>query len=206
MSASAATYFYDSTVHVTARLGATDTNRTVSIYAQPAGGVRTLLRTGRVTASGTLTASYVAARSTTFTAAFSRDAKYEARIVTRSIGVHAKVSATISGYYASRKVGSESYRLYHPAARLAAAITVAPDKSGQCVALQAQEYLDNAWRAASVSDCGALNKSSKGSGYLTLTHAVLDRYYRVRADYVRSSKDTSNLSAASGWLSFIVEK
>jgi hypothetical protein len=35
---------------------------------------------------------------------------------------------------------------------------------------------------------------------------VLDLYYRVRADYVRSSKDTSNLSTASGWLSFIVEK
>jgi hypothetical protein len=100
VSTSAATYAYDSTVHVTARLGATDTNRAVSIYAQPAGGVRTLVRTGRVTASGTLTASYVAAHSTTFTAVFSGDAKYEARVVTRSVGVHAKVSATISGYYA----------------------------------------------------------------------------------------------------------
>ena len=89
---------------------------------------------------------------------------------------------------------------------MAAAITVAPDKSGQCVALQAQEYVDNAWRAASVGDCGALNKSSKASGYLTLTRGVLGRYYRFRTDYLRSSKDTSNLSTASDWLSFIVEK
>jgi hypothetical protein len=54
--------------------------------------------------------------------------------------------------------------------------------------------------------CGALNKSSKATGYLTLTHAVPGRYYRVRADYLRSGKDASNLSTASGWLSFIVEK
>lgn len=37
-----------------------------------------------------------------------------------------------------------------------------------------------------------------------LTHATLGARYRIRTDYVRASKDTSNLSNDSPWQCFIV--
>jgi len=51
-----------------------------------------------------------------------------------------------------------------------------------------------------------LEHIEQGSGYLTVNQADLGYPYRVRADYFRSSTDTSNLNAVSGWLYFMVEK
>jgi YVTN family beta-propeller protein len=202
----AMTFAYDSTVQVTAHLGTTDTNRTVSIYAQPVGGAKKLLKTGKVSSSGTLAVSYAAAHSTTFSEVFTGDAKYAAKTITHAVTVSAKVTPTISGYYQSKKTGSETYRYYHRTAHLNVAVTVAPDKSGQCVELQVQEYYQGAWRANVTTGCAALNSSSKVSGYLTLNDADLNYYYRIRANYIHSASDTSNLSTDSGWLYFMVEK
>jgi YVTN family beta-propeller protein len=201
----AVTFAYDSTIHVTAHLGTTATNRTVSIYAQPTGGAKKLLKTGKVSSSGTLTVSYVAAHSTTFSEVFSGDAKYAAKTVTHTVTVSAKVSPTISGYYASKKIGSQTYRLYHDTAHLNVAVTVAPDKSGQCVELQIQEFFEGSWQTSQITSCGTLNSSSKVSGFLRLSSGIRFLQFRIRADYVRSSGDTSNLSTDSGWLYFMVE-
>jgi hypothetical protein len=112
----------------------------------------------------------------------------------------------VSGYYASTKAGSTTYRLYHRSGRVTAAIAVAPGKPGECVKLEVQEYYRGAWHAKGTTGCTTLNSSSRASAYLAAKNASLGYHYRVRADYVRSSKDTSNLSADSGWQYFIVEK
>lgn len=206
LSTGAASVNYGSTIHVAAHLGPTYTNRTVSIYAQPAGGSRKLLETGTVNASGNLAVSYVALHSTTFSAVFTGDTVFAPKTVTRAVGVRAKVSMGLSGYYASTKVGSITYRLYHRSGRVTVAITVAPSKSGQCVKLEVQEYYKSAWHANAITSCGILNSSSKVTRYMAVNSANLGYHYRVRADYVRSSKDTSNLSADSGWQYYMVEK
>ena len=45
-----------------------------------------------------------------------------------------------------------------------------------------------------------------GSWALAISQAHLNSPYRIRADYIRSSTDTSNLSNDSGWQYFIVVK
>jgi hypothetical protein len=58
----------------------------------------------------------------------------------------------------------------------------------------------------SFDGCGHLNSSSKGAWALTISQAHLNSPYRIRADYIRSSADTSNLSSDSGWQYFLVAK
>jgi DNA-binding beta-propeller fold protein YncE len=206
LSTGSSKFTYEPTVHVTAHLGTTDTNRTVSIYAQPfSTKSKTLLKTGKVDSSGNLTVSYKAAHSTTFSAVFSGDSQYRPTTVTRVIYVRANVSETLSGYYASRRIGGITYRLFHRHARMHVHVTVRPNKSGQCLKFELQEHYLGAWHGATTR-CGTLDSSSKISVTVGLTHANLGYHYRIRADYIRSSKDTTNLSNDSAWRYFIVKR
>jgi hypothetical protein len=83
--------------------------------------------------------------------------------------------------------------------------TVAPNKAGQCVRYQAQQYYSGAWHTLTTSDCYALDSASKGTAELSLTNAV-DKKFRMRAEYVHSAHDNSSLSTWGGWLYFTVRK
>ena len=206
LTATPGTAVYEPTVRLTAHLGTTNTNRTVSIYAKPFGGnARFLVASGTVNSAGNLTASFLAKHSATYSAVFSGDARYSPRTVTVTTYVAAKVTLTISGSYGTRKVGSTTFRLYHRASHLNITAQVAPNKHGQCVKVEIQEHYQGAWHASATSSCIALSAASAISGYLTLTQANLGYGYRLRIDYSRGS-DTSNLSAVSAWQYFIVEK
>ena len=61
---------------MTAHLGKTYNSRYVSIYAQPAGGAKKLVKTAKVNSQGNLAISYKVTRNTTFTAVFAGDAHY----------------------------------------------------------------------------------------------------------------------------------
>jgi hypothetical protein len=137
---------------------------------------------------------------------FSGDARYAAKTVTRDVGVRASTTMNMGGYYSSRKVGGTTYRLYHRSSYLYVTATTGPDKSGQCVKIEVQEYYGGAWHANETTGCSALNGSSQLSGYLTVTNGDLGYRYRVRADYIRSATDVSNQSSDSGWQYVLVEK
>jgi ribosomal protein S11 len=200
------TFTYEPTVHVTAHLGTTSTNRAVSIYAQQFGSKsKTLLKSGNVNTSGNLTASYKAPHSTTFSVVFAGDANYAPRTVTHVVYVRAKVAETLGGYYRSRVIGGITYRLFHRRGVLRATSTVSPNKSGQCVKFEVQEHYQGAWHANVITKCGSLNSSSKISVGFGLTHAGIGFHYRIRADYLRSSRDTTNLSNDSVWKYLMVE-
>lgn len=207
VSAPAATYNYEPTITVTGHLGDTHTNRTVSIYAETVGTTtKKLLKTGTVNSSGNLAVSYQAPHSTTFFTTFGGDAWYAAKTVSTTVGVRARVTTATTGYYGSLTYSGTTYRLYHRTGRVTVAATVAPGKAGQCVKLEYQRYYSKAWHAAGLTGCHTLNSSSKASGYIGVSGAVLGSSYRIRADYVRSSSDTSNLSNDSGWTYYIVRK
>ena len=206
MTTSGAVLTYEPTVRVTAHLGATYQNRTVSIYAQWFGSkARTLLKTGRVNSRGDLTITYRAPHSTTFTVVFSGDAHYAAKTVARSVTVRAKVSESISGYYASTYIGGTLYRLFHSNDQMNAAAAVAPDKHGECVQFEVWEYYQGAWNFNVSTPCVALSKSSQALAIFGLSQADLGVPYRIRADYIRSGSDTSNASADSSWLYLEIE-
>ena len=140
-------------------------------------------------------------RSTTIYAVYSGNAANAAVTVTKTVNVEAKVTAAIGGYYGSKP----GYRLYHHTARVGLSAAVAPAKPGECVQFQLQEYVSKTWRAVATTGCATLNSKSQASGYLGVSKYALGVPYRVRADYIRG-KDTSNLDADSGFLSFMVEK
>ena len=122
---------------------------------------RTLLKTGKADSHGNLAVSYRAPHSTTFTVVFAGDAKYAPKTVTQVVYVRARASLAISGNYAIKRIGSYTYRLYHRSAHLNVAGGVAPNKHGECVKIEAQEYYQGAWDANVLTACGVLNTSSK---------------------------------------------
>jgi hypothetical protein len=202
----ATAFTYEPTIHVTAHLGATYRNRVVSIYAQAVGsGTRTLLKTGKVDAGGALSVSYRAAHSTRFTVVFAGDPHYAPRTITRTVYVRAKVTQSVSGYYGSTTIGGTVYYLFHASGTLNDLATVAPGKHGQCVNVEAQEFYHGSWTANASTGCVALSTASQVRAAFGLSKADHGVPYRVRADYIRSTNDISNLSNDSSWIYLEVE-
>ncbi len=201
------TFTYEPTIHVTADLGTTHTNRTVSIYAQWFGSKeRRLLKAGAVNSRGELTVTYRAPHSTRFSAVFSGDSQYLPETVTSSVYVRARVLGSVGGYYASRRLGGVLYRLFRVNALLDAAAAVAPDKRGECVKFEVQEYYQGAWHPNVISPCVGLSRSSRAVQPFGLAQADIGYHYRVRAGYLPSATDQTNLSGGSSWLYFIVQE
>ena len=191
---------YDTAIHLSAHLGPTFKNRTVSIYAQPLGSSKkTLVKTGKVNSAGDLAASYVAPHSTEFSVTFAGDAHYLAEARASTVGVYAQVAQTISGYYGHKRLHGVTYWLFHSNATLKVHATVTPKKAGECVVFEVQEYYQGAWHANVSTPCVKLSKASTAAAAFGLSHADLGQPYRVRSDFVRSGTDSSNLSSDSAW-------
>ncbi|MFD3456824.1 WD40 repeat domain-containing protein [Streptomyces sp. NPDC058691] len=201
----ATTYSYDATAKVTAHLGTTQDTRKVSIYAQPYGGKKTLIKTATVDSHGNLATSYKLTRSTTFTAAFVGDSAYPPATATRTAGDHVKVAVSLSSYYTSTHYGSTLYRVYHHTDKAKENVTVTPNKDGQCLRFETQRYYKSAWHTLSTSSCSTLSRTSTGSGTMALSHATNQRL-RMRAEYVHSSKDNTNLDTWGAWQYFTVRR
>jgi hypothetical protein len=199
-------YTYKAKVTITAHLGATYTGRTVTIYAQAFGSSgKKEIKSGRVNNRGDLTASYSPATSTTFSAYFGGNAEDTPATVTHSVYVGAGVSMSISGYYRSEHIGSTLYRVFHHTATLKAPVTVSPNKHGECVEMEIQQYGKGTWYPNATTVCGTLSRASKVTWIFTLAQATGGQF-RMRADYIRSSRDKTNLNADSSWYYFIVVK
>jgi hypothetical protein len=135
ISASRRLVSYDSIVHLTIRLGTTYTSRTVLVYAHDLSKRRaSLLRKAPIGRSETVAISYRALHTTKFSVAFAGDARYAARTVTRTVTV--KVSEHLTGYHGT----SGRYYLFSAGSDLYAHAAVAPNKHGQCVMFEVQEY------------------------------------------------------------------
>jgi YVTN family beta-propeller protein len=204
LTASGGTVNYRAAVKVTADLGRTYNSRTVRIYAKAFGTKKAvLIKTGRTNSRGDLTVSYRPARSTTFSATFAGDAKYQPSAASRNVYVRAGVTQQIKGYYGSETIGSTRYRTYHGTSILSSTVTVAPNKKGGCVAFEVQQYFQGSWQANTMSSCQVLGSSSRTSIKFRLTGAVGGQF-RIRGDFNRKSGDTTNTNADSSWAYFAV--
>lgn len=203
VTTNASSYAYGATATVTAHLGTTYNSRTVSVYATPYGGTKTLVKTGTVDAEGNLTATYKLARNTTFSVSFAGDYRYAPATVTRTAGAHVKVATTLGGSYTSTTYSGITYRVYHRTVKPTVTATVTPNKAGQCQRFQVQQYYSGAWHTRTTSGCFALAANSIAKTQLSLTNA-LNQKFRVRSEYERSTKDNTNLSTWGGWLYFTV--
>jgi hypothetical protein len=78
-----------------------------------------------------------------------------------------------------------------------------PAKPGECVRFQVQQGSHSVWDAGPTTGCVALNKWSQ----TMLTRKLGPTgWFRVRADFTSSAKDTTNVSTDGGWGYYVVTK
>jgi hypothetical protein len=202
LTSTATTIGYDGSFTVTPHLGVTDGNRAYSVYRTIAGHPRQLVWSCPCDPSGSFTIGGTSwTTNTTYTAVFTGDARYQPTTVTLTIKVGAKVATALSGYYKTAEVSGLQYHLYHRNATLKDWVTVTPSKQGECARLEIQQAVKSVWRADATTGCVALNKWSQAAIPRTLSATG---WYRVRADFTASAKDTTNVSADGGWLYYVV--
>ena len=211
LTPASSTVGYQSVVQLTATLGATYGNRSLTIYAQVngggpggKGGQGKVIAKGKVNGKGRLSVAWTALRSSTFLVKFAGDADDAAVSAAAAASVRAQVTETLSGQYGTRKSGGTRYRLYHRAGQVTVAATVTPAHPGECVKAELQEWVNGGWHASTITGCAKLSAASKATTSLAAGAARLGVPYRVRADYVSSSK--KNASGNSAWQYLMVEK
>jgi hypothetical protein len=192
---------YGKSVTVTATLGSVFSDRWVSIYAGPAGQPKKLLKLGVINAQGHLSVSYTLSRNTTFYASFSGDEHNTALTVSHGVRVYALVYMSTSGYFKTVKISGTTFQVYHHTAHLNTYSRVVPDKAGECIHLEVQQYFSGlGWSPNSTYGCFTLNKSSVFTTYFDLTGAT-GAEYRIRTDY---KGDGNNVATDGGWVYFEV--
>jgi hypothetical protein len=193
---------YHQPVTLTAHLGATHANRDVSVYAQPYGTTRRLIKSGQVSASGNLSVRYAPATDTTFSAVFAGDARYAPKTVTAHVLVRAAVSQSDRGWYSGASYGAVRYRVFHQGGSLNATATVAPNKKGACVAFQLEQYRQGQW-VSKTDPCLSLNSTSKAAWQLRLSGTAGDKF-RLRVNFAHADK--ANLASDGSWFYFAVTR
>jgi YVTN family beta-propeller protein len=202
ISASRTVVSYNSTVHLTIRLGTTATSRTVQVYAHDLSKPRAaLLRKASIGRNKTLAISYRASHTTEFSVVFAGDAQYAARTVTRTVTVKVNVSEHLSGYYGTRG----KYHLFSSGSALYAHAAVSPNKRGQCVMFEVQEYFQGSWQEVNDFNCIKLSSSSNVTGKFGLSQADRGVPYRIRADFSHKASDRSNANNDSAWVYLEIE-
>jgi hypothetical protein len=198
---------YGAKVTITVTLGPTVGDRAVALYATPLGQPRRLVATGNVNAKGKWYPVYKITRATKFTAVFAGDMRNRPNSASRTLRAYARVTDRIGGYYSRSRSGSGVvYGLFHGASSLSLHSTVTPDKHGECLEPETQQYdPGSGWDADTKYGCDKLDGKSQDIAPFALSRAVGDRY-RIRGDYVRASSDRANLSEQGPWLYFIVTK
>jgi hypothetical protein len=198
---------YGAKVTITVTLGPTVRDRAVALYATPLGQPRRLVATGNVNAKGKWYPVYPITRATKFTAVFAGDARNRPNSASRTLRAYARVTDRIDGYYSRSRSGSGVvYGVFHGASSLSLYSTVTPDKHGECLEPETQQYdPGSGWDADTKYGCDKLDGKSQDTAPFALSRAVGSRY-RIRGDYFRGSADTANLSEQGAWLYFIVTK
>jgi hypothetical protein len=202
MTTSSGTVGYGGTVKVNIHLGTTASLRLVTLLARTVGSSDTrTVKVADVNPQGNLTVSLPLVNSTTFTVKFAGDRLDMAASATRTVSAGVKIAASLGGYYTSTRLSGVTYRVYHHTATLKVPVTVAPNKHGECVELQAQRYSSRSWHTVTSGSCSHLNSRSQDTLALKLSATG---QYRVRVYYSHSASDSTNASTYGDWLYYEV--
>ncbi|GAA0562730.1 hypothetical protein GCM10010172_52480 [Paractinoplanes ferrugineus] len=190
-------YNQGTTVTFSAHLGATDVNRTVAIYADPAGtDPKRLLTSKAVDAKGNVTAALKLSRNTLVTATFAGDDFTTPASASAMVYTRASVSTAVSKNY--KKKGS--YFVFRKKANpvFTTTMTAYPKRKQYLVV---ESYSGGRWRAVK---SGYYALSSAGKSTVTFTNSRKTGVnYRVRAGYLTGqSGDTVNATNYSPYLYF----
>jgi sugar lactone lactonase YvrE len=191
LAVSATKLKYKQTLKLTAHLTGTKTG-TMSIYATPYGGTKTLVRSGSVNSYGNFAASYTMKQKTTFKAEYSgSDTHAASKSGGKTVAVYAIATVRMINYYGT----SGKYRLYRAGTYPDAVGAVKPNHAGFNLKFVAQRYYAGAWRAAA-SDSFPLDWDSTFYAYLITTARGT---YRMRTVF---AGDADHLGDSSPWAYF----
>ncbi len=188
LAVSATKVRYGGRVRLTAHLTGARAG-TISIYARPYGGEKTLVRAGSVNSYGNFSASYAMKRKTTFTAEYSgTDTRAASTSTGKVVAVHAIATIRMINHYGT----SGKYRLYHAGRYPDAVGAVTPNHAGLNLRFVAQSYYAGAWRTVA-SDAFPLEFDSRVFAYLISTTRGT---YRMRTVF---AGDADHLGDISPW-------
>ncbi|GAA2238634.1 hypothetical protein GCM10010232_26780 [Streptomyces amakusaensis] len=195
-------YNYDNTVNFTAKLGKTYKNRTVKLYADPAGDGkgRKLVKTGKVNGSGTISVKVKLTRDTTVTAVYDGDSRTSSASAKTWVGTRAKVSTTVVGHYKTGKLGGQTY--YHfKKSKEPRFDTRMNHYQGRQQRMTVEYQYRGDWY--SMGDMYfALDRAGLSKVWYTVERTVGERL-RMRSAYINgSSGDTVNSTAYGSWKYF----
>jgi WD40 repeat protein len=206
MSGNNAVYAYGQTVTFTAKLGPTDTNRTLEIWADPTGADQPsrVIKKGTVNGAGVLTATFRLTRNTTVGVRFAGDAKYAAKGASSVVYTRVAVGTSVSKAYKTGKIGSTKYSFFHKKTTptFTTSMTYFPGRKQK---LTVQHYSKGAWKNWKTVYV-AVNASGRSVAGMTGSHPLNGRF-RVQAAYVRgSSGDSANYTTYGTWQYFTFRK
>jgi hypothetical protein len=189
-------YAYGTDVTFTAHLGTTYKNRTVEIWADPFGAdkPRKLVKKGTVNSSGNLSVTLDMTRDTTLTAVFAGDARFAPKTTKSTAYARVSVSAAVSKYYKTGKIGSTKYYYFHKN-NTSVYTTTMSYYAGREQLLQLQVYYQGRWYDAG-SDYFALNSHGKSTVGLEGPGESGVRA-RVRASYIKGGNDGDSVNTTT---------
>ncbi|MCM4081987.1 hypothetical protein [Paractinoplanes hotanensis] len=195
------TFAAGSTVTFTAKLGATSSNRSVEIWADPYGSDQPnrLVRKATANSKGVVTAAFKLTRTTTMSAIFRGDNFTSARTARSTVATKVSVSVALDRHYGTGKLGSVSYHFLRSTVDPRFITSMSP-YPGRSALLEIQYHDGKQWRPWK----SAWSKLTDGKAYngLTGTHTV-GLKYRVRASYVYGkSGDTVNTTTYGAYKYF----
>jgi WD40 repeat protein len=140
-------YAYNQAVTFTAYLGSTYKNRTVEIWADPAGNdqARRLLKRGTVTGAGKITTSIKLTRSTTMTAVFTGDARTAPRTASATVGTKVSLSLKLANFYKTGKINGTTYHYFRTKKNAYFNMSMT-SASTRKVYVQLQRYSSGKWK------------------------------------------------------------
>jgi hypothetical protein len=206
VSTSKGGYTYGAKVPITVTIKANTAGVPVKVYAEPVGQPITLIASGNVNAQGKYSPTYSITRTTDFYAVFAGNDANAAAKASRKVTSTAKVTDAVTGSFSATTISGVSYQLFHGSSMLTLKATVAPNKSGECVEPETQQYdAGVGWDADTKYGCDTLDSQSHDTAPFKLSQAVGSRY-RIRANFKPSAKDAANLAADGPWVYFEVAK
>jgi YVTN family beta-propeller protein len=166
---------YGANATLTVHLGRTYTGRTVSLWERHYGNpIEQRIGVYRVNASGDVVVARKATDQTTFIAAFGGDQLYMPKRLFRTVGVRARISETLSGWWAT----VNGYRLYHAVVDPVIVAGLVPHPG--CLVFQSQVLTGGRWVAGPSSPCFAVDGSGRVGASLSGAHTV-GATWRMRA-------------------------
>ncbi|MER7838470.1 hypothetical protein ABTY98_21920 [Streptomyces sp. NPDC096040] len=196
----AKSYHSGATVKVTAHLGTTYNSRSVTLYDQPAGKSRTLLKSAKADAHGNLVASYKITRNTVFSAAFAGDYRYSPRTVTNNAILTPTVRTQMQWPLATTRIGSTTYQVFYKSeVNMGFNVQVTPRQSSGCTSVYVEHYYSGAWHQATSQRCVPLYSDGWYGYGRSLKLFTSNDHYRIRAHYTPPSKAAQTGSTWTPW-------